>query len=82
MNFFKEIRAKAKLLFIEVQASEELIRERLKRKRQDSEADYQIYQKLKKQFEPVEEEHLILQSTDDNITSMLDKAMNYYKENG
>lgn len=65
------------IIFIEVRAEESLIKERLKRPREDSEADFQVYKKIKKQWEPLYEDHLILQSTDDNITEMLKKTAAY-----
>ena len=43
----------------------------------DSEADFEVYQKIKNQWEPLNEDHLILQSTDDNINEMLNKAAGY-----
>ncbi|UPK67253.1 AAA family ATPase [Chitinophaga filiformis] len=69
--------AKDGLIFIEVQAPEALIQERLQQTRADSEADYKVYQIVKAQWEPLEEEHLVLQSTDKNITGMLQTAIDY-----
>lgn len=65
------------IIFIEIRAEEHLIRERLKRPRKYSEADFKVYQKIKKQWEPLNETHLILQSTDDNIREMLEKTADY-----
>ena len=65
------------IIFIEVRAEESLIRERLKRPRKDSEADFEVYKKIKKQWEPLYENHLILQSTDGNIKDMLEKTADY-----
>ena len=62
------------IFFIEVIAEESLIRERLKRPRGDSEADFEVHKKVKKQWEPLYEDHLILQSTDDNIAAMLERT--------
>lgn len=66
--------------FIEVWADEEVIKERMKRSRPYSEADYRIYQLIRKEWEPVEEDHLRLQSTNDNIDDMLERAMKYLKD--
>jgi len=65
------------IIFIEVRAEESLIKERLKRPRKDSEADFGVYKKIKKQWEPLCKDHLILQSTDDddNIAEMLQKTV-------
>jgi predicted kinase len=65
------------IIFIEIIAKESLIKERLKRPRKDSEADFEVYQKIKKQCEPLKKDHLILQSTDDNITEMLERTAAY-----
>ena len=67
------------IVFIEVKADESLIKERLKKIRTDSEADFEVYKSIQSQFEPMKELHLILYSTDDNITDMINKAMNYLK---
>ena len=62
---------------IEVIADESLIKERLKQPREDSEAGFEVYKLIQSEWEPVEEEHLVLQSTDDNINAMLQKALDY-----
>ncbi|SHN25112.1 hypothetical protein SAMN05216311_107316 [Chitinophaga sp. CF418] len=71
------LEAKDGITFIEVQAPEALIQERLQQKREDSEADFKVYHIVKAQWEPLEREHLILQSTDKNITDMLQRAIDY-----
>jgi predicted kinase len=63
-----------------VRADEEVIKERVKRSRPYSEADYRIYKLIRKEWEPVEEDHLRLQSTNDNIDDMLERAMKYLKD--
>jgi predicted kinase len=63
------------IFFIEVQAEEPVIKERLQKSRKDSEADFEVYEKIKKECEPLKEEHLILQSTNNNIEEMLREAL-------
>jgi len=63
--------------FIEIKAAEALIRERLKQSRADSEADMKVYYIVKAQFESLEEKHLVLESTNDNISDMLEAAIRY-----
>lgn len=70
-----------KVIFIEVVAEEGLIRERLSRKREDSEADYEVYLQIRKQFEAVRQPHLQLRSTNDNLPEMITQALNYIREN-
>lgn len=65
------------VVVIEVTADEKLIKERLSRKRADSEADIRVYELLREQWEPWVEPHLILESTNDNIDGMLAQAIRY-----
>ncbi|MEP7107406.1 MAG: AAA family ATPase [Ferruginibacter sp.] len=78
-NFTINIGSNEAILFIEVEADEFLIRERLKKTREDSEADFEVYKKLKDEWEPMNEPHLILHSTNDNIEDLLLKTMEYIK---
>ena len=66
-----------RIIFIEIRADQKIITERLSRKRENSEADYSVYLQIKEVFEPMEEEHLILQSTQENIIKMLNRAINH-----
>ena len=76
-KFFDAAKNMDDIIFIEIRAEESLIRERLKRPRKDSEADFEVYKKIRKQWEPVYEDHLVLQSTDNNIAVMLEKTAAY-----
>lgn len=76
-KFIQKARRAGGIVFIEVRATESLIQERLKQKRENSEADFKVYHIIKAQWEPLEESHLILQSTNENITSMLHTAIDY-----
>lgn len=77
-NKFKEETTDAdKIVFIEIIADEALIRKRLQSPREDSEADFTVYKIIQQQWEPIKGEHLILQSANDNIESMLEKAITY-----
>lgn len=73
--FIKEAEGKETVFFIEVQADEAVIKERLKKARPYSEADYDVYRMISQKNEPLSEPHLILQSTNDNIAEMLEKAV-------
>jgi len=72
-------KANDNIFFIEVQADEAIIKERLKKDRPYSEADYRVYELIKKEWEPLAPPYLILQSTNDNIDLMLQKALQYLK---
>jgi predicted kinase len=80
-KFIKGIEGKEPVFFFEIYSDEPVIKERLKKDRPYSEADFEIYKKIKMQWEPIEEPHLLLQSTNDNIEDMLQKAANYLQLN-
>ena len=77
--FVEEVKDRTPVYFIEVQAEESVIRERLKKERPYSEADFEVYELISKQNEPLHEPHLILKSTNDNLDEMLQKAEDYLK---
>jgi predicted kinase len=60
-----------------VRAEEYVVKKRLEKAREESEADFEVYKKIKTEWEPLTDEHLILQSTDDNIHDMLEKTFDY-----
>lgn len=64
-------------LLIYIYAEEDLIKTRVSKPRADSDADYEVYLKVKEQFEPIRRPHLVLQSTDSNISEMMDKTLQY-----
>lgn len=69
-----------KLRVILIEASELLISRRLERKREDSEADLEVYHKIKALYEPLWIPHLTLESTDDNIEEMVGTAVEYLND--
>lgn len=77
--FIKEMEKKGGVYFIEIIAAESITRERLKRKRRYSEADFKVYKIISSQNEPLKKIHLVLQSTNSNIKEMLEKAVDYLK---
>ncbi len=80
-QYAEKIKNNRNLIFIEVTADEKLIKERLQHKRADSDADFEVYQNIRKQWEPLKERHLVLQSTNDNIDIMLNQALDYIRLN-
>lgn len=77
--FMKEMKTKGGIYFIEIVAEERIIRDRLKKKRRYSEADFKVYKIISSENEPLRESHLVLQSTNSNIKEMLGKAVDYLK---
>ncbi|RZS96294.1 AAA family ATPase [Cecembia calidifontis] len=84
--YLKEMRLKvaelakkqeAVLISILVEAEDSVIRERLSKPRADSEADWDVYQKLKGEFEPMEGLFLSLKSDNENIDTMLRQTIQY-----
>ncbi|MFN3404517.1 MAG: AAA family ATPase [Cytophagaceae bacterium] len=63
--------------FILVEASEEIIRERVNRKRTFTDADFNVYLKLKSSFEPVQHTHLKLSSDQNDVDAMISTALEY-----
>lgn len=78
-RFTKEMEGKGGIRFIEVKAAENIIRERLEKERPYSEADLGVYQRIRLANEPLAAPHLILESTNENIDALLQKAANYLK---
>jgi aminoglycoside phosphotransferase family enzyme/predicted kinase len=76
-EFISKIKNIAPVYFIEVIADEELIKQRLSRPRSNSDADFNIYKKIKNTWRPIEEPHLVLHSTNNNIAEMLDAVSDY-----
>ena len=62
-----------------IRADEALIRKRLEKPRPDSEAGLEVYEKLKREFEEVEPNHLFIPSGEDNLAAMLEQAKKFIK---
>lgn len=70
------------LKWIELIASESVIKERTSRQRTYSEADFSVYEQVRDQFEPFSDERLTLLSDHpDNLPGMLDQAVRYIAQN-
>lgn len=64
-------------IFIEVKADEELIKKRISQKREWSDADFNVYLRMKNEYEPIEEDHLLLDSVKYGTEEMVEKALKY-----
>ncbi len=78
-KFLDEIAGSSPTFLIEVKASQPLIKKRLSNPRAYSDADFGVYRKIRKQWQPISEKHLVLHSTDNNIEAMLLKALPYLR---
>jgi predicted kinase len=76
-RFSSYIPSSKRIFFIEIVASEELIHKRLSNKRDDSDADFAVYKKIKSEWEEAYFPHLVLESTNRNIREMLHKTLDY-----
>lgn len=65
--------------WIEVRADESIIRDRVTNPRTHSEADFNVYLKIRDAWEPLTDEHLVLESTNENIDDMIDQAVQYLR---
>jgi len=86
-HLFKEKAAEHQcpLYFIEMKAAESIIKERVDKKRPDSEADFEVYLKVKSEFEPLQEAHLVLYPEHEELSNMIEQALayvNYRDEKG
>jgi predicted kinase len=75
--FRKEVGGGSDIVFIELKSDVNTIRQRLQQKRKYSEADFEVYKLLEREWEPMDDPHLLLESTNDNIEDMLKKTAGY-----
>lgn len=68
------------IYWIELEADAALIRERVSKKRAYSEADFTVYQKIKKAYEPLTIPHLILSSGDKGVDKLITEVLAYISE--
>ena len=68
-----------RIAWIEVRASDRIIRDRLSKSREESDADYTVHQLIRSSFQPMRKPHLVLDSTDDNIEQMINVSLDYLK---
>ena len=69
----------ASVKWIEVCAEEETVKKRVSEQRRYSEADYAVHQKVKKEFEPVEEPYIQLFSDLEDSPELVEKAIQFIK---
>lgn len=68
-----------KAYFILAIASEDIIKKRISVKRIDSEANYEVYKKIKKQYEPITIDYLEIDTSQDDTNTAIEKIMSYCK---
>ncbi len=68
------------VLFIEMKANDQTVKERLKSKRHFSEADYEVYLQIKSSFEHMEKPHLVFYSDEQNVYDMINTIKSFIYE--
>ncbi len=63
--------------WIELKAEDASIKKRVSKKRQYSEADFEVYLKIKATYQPIGRNHLILRSDILSLEEMIEKAQEY-----
>ena len=71
----------SKVLFIEVRANKSVVRDRLSQVREDSDADYKVYLKLRDLYEPIKEPHLVLHSDKNDVEELVSLAIAWVADN-
>lgn len=72
---------KVPIQWIELKANEKIIQERVGKKRKYSEADFEVYLKIKAAYEPFNRSHLVLWSDMLRLPEMVEKAKAYFELN-
>ncbi|SEJ73319.1 hypothetical protein SAMN05192553_11035 [Cyclobacterium xiamenense] len=62
---------------IQIVADEMVVKQRLSKRREESEADVAVYEKLKADFDPIDQGHLDICSEDGQIEVMIERAQAY-----
>lgn len=71
----------AGIFWIELNTSEEEIKKRVSKKREYSEADFEVYLKIKKEYLPISWPCLRLNTDELGVDEMIDKIVNYISGN-
>lgn len=76
-KFINAVHELTDVFWIEIIADENLVKKRLMQSREDSDANFDVYQILKSKCEPFSDNRLVLKSTNDNVLNMLEQAADY-----
>lgn len=66
--------------WIEIQATEEVVRERVSKSRPFTEADFAVYQKVKLEFDPLPPDRLLLDSMTLTVDEMVQRTLTHLNE--
>jgi predicted kinase len=65
------------LRWVELRAKETTLQQRLQQTRPDSEADYQVYLDIRRQFEPLPDERLVIDTDEETAQTAAQKISQY-----
>jgi predicted kinase len=78
LRYFRYIQKKHGILkIIQIIADEDIVKQRLKVKRPDSDADYEVYKKIRAEYDELPEPSLSISSTELELEQMIGKALEY-----
>lgn len=78
LPYFRYIQKKQGILkIIRITAAEDIVKQRLKVKRPDSDADYEVYKKIRAEYDELPEPSISISSTDFELEQMIGKALEY-----
>jgi predicted kinase len=69
------------LKIIQITADETTVKDRLRFKRPDSDADFAVYQKIKAEYEDISMPSLVLSSSEFTLEEMISRALSYIRQN-
>ncbi len=82
LPYFKYIQKKEGILkIIRITAAEDIVEQRLKVKRPDSDADYEVYKKIRAEYDELRETSISISSTELELEQMIGKALEYIGKN-
>ncbi|MFO7615406.1 MAG: AAA family ATPase [Bacteroidales bacterium] len=68
------------IIFIEMLADEDTVKQRIEKDRDHSEADFEVFQLIKEKFERMDLPHLAIRSDQQSVNDMLNMVKNYVYE--
>lgn len=69
------------IYWIELRAKEEVVRHRVKEARPDSEADEAVYEQIRRQWVPMQEDHLILHTDRESLPDLVHQVKEWLTSN-
>ena len=71
---------RADIKWILICADPDVVKKRVSKKREDSEADFEVYKAIRSAFDPVVFDHLVVQSDTEGIEEILSRVIKYVNQ--